>query len=78
MSIVRSPNKSTRRMAAQNQWSQTSTVRLIKEAGLRDYKATFVQNLSAQDMLDRQTFAMEILDMFEADPTAEDHLLWTD
>lgn len=78
MSIVHSPNKSTRRLALENNLKQSTVVQLIKEVGLRDFKATFVQNLSPDDKIHRQTFSMLWLDKLQFDPIIEDRVLWTD
>ena len=73
MAICHSPNQSSRRLAVENDMSQSCVVRLLKQAGLKDYKEAFVQNLTPEDKIHRQTFSMLWLDKLKSDPIYEDH-----
>lgn len=79
MSIVRNPATSTRKLGSELQISQTSVVKILKDNGLKDYKAEFVQYLQPNDKILRVAFALYWEDQLNVYQNEwEDRIIWTD
>lgn len=77
-SWIRDPKKSLRERANDLGLAKTTVFNAMKDQGLKVFRPTKVQELSAQDKQNRMAFSRQFLNRTLEIPALKDYVIWTD